>query len=273
MSASDAEIAALADFLRGAKTVVITGAGVSTDAGLPDYRGAGGTEDPSIDYDMFLSSPSWRRWVWQRNQETWQALDALEPPKSQKILADWEERGLITGVATQNVDGLHEKAGTKNLAQMHGTFRRVVCLDCQERFVREDIDVLLRELNPDVNYDSNPAHAAILASADRAAAGTSTFKVAPCPKCQGVLKPDIVFFGEQVQDLDPAFEFARAADKILVLGTSLVVLTGLWVMQEAWSRGAQLAIVNRGPTQADGFAHLRLEGDVDDILTRVDQLL
>lgn len=263
----------LAELISRGSVVAITGAGMSTDCGLPDYRGTGGGEKPSVDYDMFVSSPMWQRWVWQRNQETWKVLDSLSPSPAHHILKTWEDAGLLTGVATQNIDGLHTKAGSVNVAEMHGSFRHVVCIDCETRYPREHLDTILAALNPDLTYDTDPAHAAILASADLAEAERSTFNLASCEKCSGILKPDIVFFGEAVQAIPEAFDMAREAQTALVLGTSLAVLTGMWVLQEAWSNGANLAVVNRGPTAADRFADIRIEGGVSEVLTDVNRLL
>lgn len=263
----------LAKLVAAGDVLAITGAGMSTDCGLPDYRGSGGGESPSVDYDSFCYDRTWQRWVWQRNQETWQTLDSLTPSPAHMILADWEKRGLLCGIATQNIDGLHSKAGSQKVAEMHGSFRRVRCIDCDEVTSREELDVRLRALNPDLVYDPDPANAAILATADRAKAEQSTFEIAPCASCGGTLKPDIVFFGESVQAIPEAFDMAREAKTALVLGTSLIVLTGMWVLQEAWSTGSQLAIINRGPTQADRFADIRIEGGVSETLTAVNSLL
>lgn len=263
----------LAELVAAGDVLAITGAGMSTDCGLPDYRGSGGGEAPSVDYDSFVYEPMWQRWVWQRNQETWQTLDSLTPSPAHMILAEWERRGLLTGIATQNIDGLHSKAGSRRVAEMHGSFRQVRCIDCDEVTPRSELDPRLRALNPDLAYDANPANAAILATADRQRAEASTFNLAPCATCGGVLKPDIVFFGESVQAIPEAFEMAREAKTTLVLGTSLLVLTGMWVLQEAWSNGSQLAIINRGPTQADRFADIRIEGGVSETLTAINSLL
>lgn len=263
----------LAEMIRGKSVVAITGAGISTDAGLPDYRGTGGGEKPSIDIDMFLADPRWQRWVWQRNQETWRAAAALTPTLGHEVLARWEAAGMLTGVATQNVDGLHTKAGSQRVAEMHGSFLNVVCLHCDEVFAREEIDPIVRSLNPGVIDDPDPANVAILAAAEPRAASRSQFTVPPCPECGGLLKPGVVFFGEGVAAVDTALDYAREADVALVVGTSLMVLTGMWVVREAWATGSELAVINRGPTQADGFADLRIEGGASEVLTAVAERL
>ncbi|MBM9433936.1 Sir2 family NAD-dependent protein deacetylase [Flaviflexus equikiangi] len=263
----------LARLLSAGNVVVVSGAGLSTTAGLPDYRGNGGGETPSVTYDMFVSNPMWQRWVWQRNQETWRALDALAPTRGHLLLSSWERDGIITGTATQNVDGLHAKAGSVRVAEMHGSFTRVACIDCGEITSRRELDSRLRALNPYTVDDPQPGHAAVLAEADSGAAAASTFIVAPCATCGGTLKPDIVFFGETVQALDEAFEFADDAKTILVLGSSLLVMTGMWVVSRGLSSGAALAIVNAGPTQADRLADLRIDTPIDAVLAEADALL
>lgn len=263
----------LADLISEGDVVVVSGAGLSTGSGLPDYRGSGGSENPSVDYDMFVDSDIWQRWVWQRNQETWRALQDLTPTPGHQTLARWEREGIVTGTATQNIDGLHFKAGSTRVAEMHGSFTRVACIDCREVTSREELDPRLRELNPTTVDDPNPANAAILAEADLERAKRSTFQVAPCTSCGGILKPNIVFFGEGVQAMDEAFEYARDAKTILVAGSSLLVMTGMWVVTQGLSSGARLAIINRGPTQADRLADVRIDTGISEALEQVDELL
>ncbi|MDT3766620.1 Sir2 family NAD-dependent protein deacetylase [Gleimia hominis] len=265
----------LADLMRGRTTMVVAGAGMSTDAGLPDYRGTGSSGTPTVDYDLFMSDKKWQRWVWQRNQETWRAVTRLQPTPAHRVVAKWQAEGLVNGVATQNVDGLDARAGIKDPMLLHGTFALVNCTGCGSQFPREDVDEWMRKLNPNVVDDPDPAHCAILAEADEAGADASTFEPAPCPKCGGVLKPDVVFFGEMLpmEAMSRAYAAAAAADVVLALGTSLLVGTGLWVVSEGLQSGADFAIVNLGPTAADNYATLRIEGNVSDILQAADQAL
>lgn len=257
--------AALAQVMRGKHTLAITGAGVSTDSGLPDYRGQGTTEKPSIDYDMFTADPVWQRWVWQRNHETWRQFQALQPSGAHTALARLETAGLI-GIATQNIDGLHTKAGSKRVWELHGSFDRVRCLDCGARFPRADYAADLEALNPNwPQYDRDPA---VLATADRPEAEASTFKVAPCPVCGGLVKPDVVFFGESLPaSMGDAMEAARKCEVALVAGSSLVVSTGMWIVRQAYAAGATLAIINYGPTAADAVADIRIDCGVSPTLT------
>lgn len=270
---TDVSVAAaeLAELLRGKRTLVTTGAGISTDAGLPDYRGTGSTEQPNIDFQMFLADPVWRRWVWQRNHETWQIFNQLHPTPAHLALHQLEEAGLVCGIATQNVDGLHALAGS-TAWELHGSWREVECLECGLVFPRADYANQLTELNP--GWPSYDHDVAVLAGADRSAAEASTFRIAPCPRCGGIVKPAIVFFG---QNLPPAMDQALAAagdtDAILAVGSSLAVSTGMWVVRQGWANGAPVAIINRGPTAADSIATLRIAGGASEVLTELVRVL
>lgn len=272
-AATDA--ARIARVVRGKRVLAVTGAGISTGSGLPDYRGQGSTEEPSIEFDMFMRDPVWRRWVWQRNHETWRAMTALSPTPGHIALAQMEARGQLLGVATQNIDGLHTKAGSVKVAELHGSFRAARCLSCGERISRERLADELERLNPDWPEDPDPAHVAVLATARRAEAEASTFVVAPCPICGGILKPDVVFFGEGLpaEAMDWALSTAREAEVVLVVGTSLVVSTGMWVVRQALANDADLVVINHGPTAIDGWPCVRSYEDASAVLSRVAQLV
>lgn len=270
---TDVSVAAaeLAELLCGKRTLVTTGAGISTDAGLPDYRGTGSTEQPNIDFQMFLADPVWRRWVWQRNHETWQIFSQLHPTPAHLALHQLEEAGLVRGIATQNVDGLHALAGSAAW-ELHGSWREVECLECGLVFPRADYADQLTELNP--GWPSYDHDVAVLAGADRAAAKASTFQVAPCPRCGGIVKPAIVFFGQNLPTaMDQALAAAGDADVILAVGSSLVVSTGMWVVRQGWANGTPIAIINRGPTAADSIATLRIAGGASEVLTELVRVL
>lgn len=262
----------LAAAMRGRRVLAITGAGISTDAGIPDYRGPGRKQEPSVTYQEFEADLVWQRWVWQRNEESWRSVAALKPTEGHRALARLEAAGKLLGVATQNVDNLHAKAGSRNIAELHGNFMRVACTDCRGIFPRDgQIDELIRGANPAIKPDPNPANAAVLAAADRESAEKSSFSVPPCPSCGGLLKPDITFFGESLPDaaLDAAFAMARRAEAVLVAGSSLFVQTAVWVLREGLAHGAKLMVVNRGQTAADDIADLRIEGGCSQVLAGV----
>ncbi|MDO5034840.1 MAG: Sir2 family NAD-dependent protein deacetylase [Actinomycetaceae bacterium] len=259
----------LADLMRGKTTAIVAGAGMSTDSGIPDYRGTGSAGGQTVDYDLFMSHEKWQRWVWQRNQETWKTVAGLSPTPGHKAVAALQRAGLVNGIATQNVDGLDARAGIQNPALLHGTFDTVDCTRCDAQYSRAEVDTWLRELNPDTVDDPDPANVAILAKVDEEAANASTFNTAPCPKCGGVLKPSVVFFGEMLpaEAMSLAFKYAGEADVILVVGSSLLVATGLWVVREGLQNPAtKLAVINRGATQVDAYANVRIEGGSSETL-------
>ena len=263
----------IADIMREKRTLVVTGAGMSTDAGLPDYRGQGTTEEPSVDYDMFVRDAVWQRWVWQRNHETWQIMAALTPTPGHVALAQLERAGFISGVATQNIDGLDAAAGIRHLWELHGTYRTVRCLDCDAVIARDEYDKLEQKLNP--GWPRLDLGVAILASANRRDAEASTFRVAPCPRCGGLVKPSVVFFGEGLpaDAMDGAMAAASEAEAVLVVGTSLLVSTGMWVVRQAWAHGAPVMIINRGPTAGDSIASVRVEAGASESLSQIAALL
>lgn len=272
----DTQVETLAQMMSGGAVLAVTGAGISTDAGIPDYRGPGRKEEPSVYYDQFISDPVWQRWVWQRNEETWRSVAALKPTGGHKALVRLEDAGLLVGVATQNVDNLHSAAGSTHVAELHGSFMRVACVQCRETFPRDGIvNDIIQSANPNIIHDPDPAHAAVLASADRARAEKSTFTVPLCPQCGGLLKPDITFFGESLPGdaLDAALDMARRADFVLVAGSSMYVQTGVWVVREALAHGARLGVVNRGATAVDEIADIRIDGGCSEVLSDIADML
>lgn len=272
---TESQIETLAEWMRGRKTVLVTGAGMSTDTGIPDYRGQGNTAIPSVEYDQFVSDPVWQRWVWARNHQTWQTMLQLQPAPAHLAQARLEKAGLLTGIATQNVDGLDLKAGCEKVFEMHGTFVKVECVDCGAVTDRAPLHERLTAANPDYPLDLDPAHVAILAQADRRAAEACDFQIVPCETCGGLLKPAVVFFGQLLPEktMSRARAAAAAADVVLVVGSSLVVGTATYVMQAGLTHGAPLVIINRGRTQYDRMADLRIEGGASECLTRLADFL
>ncbi|WP_147680885.1 Sir2 family NAD-dependent protein deacetylase [Actinomyces ruminicola] len=254
--------------MSGRRTLAVTGAGISTDSGIPDYRGLGTTPVEPVDFQRFVTDPVWYRWVWARNHATWRLLDPLEPTPGHLALARLEEAGLLTGVATQNVDRLHSRAGQHTVWELHGAYDRVVCLSCGRLTSRAELDVRLSALNPGYPRESDPARVAITPEADRAAAEACDFTPARCERCGGLLKPDIVFFGEGLPAaMDEAMRAADRCDVVLVAGSSLAVLTGLWIVRQALAGGAELVVINRGPTAVDELATVRVEDGTSEFLT------
>lgn len=258
----------LADLLGGRTTVVLSGAGLSTESGIPDYR-SGDRQGPvrtPINYQQFVGDAAMRRRYWARSAVGWLAMDTRRPNAGHRAVARLERAGLVNGVITQNVDGLHQAAGSKQVVELHGSLAQVVCLRCGRSERRDSLQVRMEGLNPAVVS----AEVEILpdGDADLPDSLVDGFKVPACLYCGGVLKADVVFFGENVPRprVDRAFELLHAADALLVLGSSLAVRSGYRFVVTAKEAGMSVAIVNRGPTRGDADADVRVEGRLGDVL-------
>jgi NAD-dependent SIR2 family protein deacetylase len=251
------------------RLVVLTGAGCSTESGIPDYRSPGGawTRHKPIQYAAFVRSEEVRRFYWARSFRGWPRFAAARPNAAHHALAEMEERGIVHFLITQNVDDLHAEAGSRKFVQLHGRNRIVVCLDCGAEFPRVEIQERLASLNRD--WLANAPHAIRGDEADFAPDGDAEiaremvggFRVAPCDRCGGVLKPGVVFFGESVPAGKVAVAMQRLdeADALLVVGSSLTVWSGFRFARRAAERGIPIAIVNVGTTRADDLASLKIE--------------
>ncbi len=268
---SDAEIRELkeaASLLEGKALAVLTGAGLSTDSGIPDYRGPGSVPRNPMTYQQFVGDEALRRRYWARNHIGWHHLRRADPNAGHRAIALMEARGLLTGLITQNVDRLHTTGGSVNVIDLHGTYDRVVCLDCRSSFPRQEIAVLLEKLNP--GYLEKAGDAGDVApDADADVDDTADFVVAPCPVCGGMLKPDFVYFGENVPKdrVERAYAMVDRADALLVAGSSLTVMSGLRFVRHAVKDGKPVVIINRGPTRGDEFATLKIEAGVSEALS------
>ena len=260
----------LVSMLAGRRWVALTGAGVSTDSGIPDYRGPSAPRSTPMMYDEFVSDEANRRRYWARSMLGWQSFGRATPNAGHHALVD--APGLL-GVVTQNVDGLHEAAGSAPVVDLHGRIDRVVCLSCRMFSARADLQQRLQTLNPDVD-GYLPAGAAELDSARLRPDGDAVvdhwqdFRVAPCEMCGGVLKPDVVFFGESARRevVEDAYALVDAAEALVVLGSSLTVMSGLRFVRHASRRSTPVAIINRGPTRADELATVRLDAGTSQTL-------
>lgn len=259
------------DIARGGRILAVTGAGMSTDSSLPDYRGTGSTPTTPVDVDMFTSDPVWYRWLWYRNEATWKILENCQPNDGHRALATMEASGHLLGVSTQNVDRLDARAGTRNVWELHGRYDTVECLSCGSVTSRAALSVRLRALNPDLVEETDPAHVDITPDARRDLAEVCTFTPAYCERCGGMLKPSIVMFGEGLPEsaFGPSLDMAASCNVVLVAGTSLAVSTGLWVVHEAMRAGASLIVVNRGATVVDRFADVRIAGGTSEVLSQI----
>ncbi|HEX6339178.1 MAG TPA: NAD-dependent protein deacetylase [Jiangellaceae bacterium] len=258
-------VASAADLLAGRRAVVLTGAGISTDSGIPDYRGGGSPRRSPMTYAEFRSGAGMRARYWARSHAGWPRISRATPNPGHHALAAMERSGTVTGLITQNVDGLHGKAGSRTVVELHGNLTRVACLGCASRFDRESHQQRLAELNP--WFDPTPLQ---LAPDGDVELGTVTgYRVPRCPRCSGVLKPDVVFFGEAVprDRVNRSFEMVDAAQVLLVAGSSLTVLSGYRFARHAHARGIPIVIVNRGRTRADPLATLKLDAGCSEVLS------
>jgi NAD-dependent SIR2 family protein deacetylase len=266
----EATVADAVALLRGRRLVVLTGAGVSTDSGIPDYRGPDSPPRTPMTYQQFVGDPAFRRTYWARNHVGWQHVGRTRPNAGHHAVARLEADGGAVGVITQNVDRLHQLAGSREVIDLHGTYADVICLACGDRVTRAALDLRLQELNPDFREQVRAvADVEIAPDADAVIASTEGFVVADCDRCGGMLKPDIVYFGENVprERVARAFAMVDAADALLVAGSSLTVMSGLRFVRHAARVGMPVVIVNRGVTRGDDLADLRLDAGTSETLT------
>jgi len=257
---------------RAGTAVLLTGAGMSTDSGVPDYRGPSAVRATPMLYSEFVGDPMARKRYWARNYQGWAHLHRAEPNAGHLAVAAWERLGIptaLTGVITQNVDGLHEEAGTRRLITLHGRSADVVCLSCGRLFSRTALQTRLAEANPEVPLAEFLGHAELRPDADAEVTDWQQFVVPDCEVCGGVLKPDVVFFGETVPKhrVTAAMSWCDAADALVVAGSSLTVMSGLRFVRHIAKRGRPVVIVNHGATRADDLATVRLDDSVADVLT------
>lgn len=251
------------ELLSGRRLAVLTGAGLSTDSGIPDYRGPEAPPRNPMTYQEFVGDPELRRRYWARNHVGWHHLRHAEPNAGHAAVARLERRGLTTGLITQNVDRLHADAGSALCVDLHGRFDRVLCLECGTRYSRQTVSRLLEELNPGF-LERSRLDGDIAPDADADVADTEDFVVADCPVCGGMLKPDFVYFGENVprDRVEASFAMLNAADALLVAGSSLTVMSGLRFVKHAHKTGKPVVIINRGWTRGDDLADLKIEAGV-----------
>jgi NAD-dependent SIR2 family protein deacetylase len=249
---------------------VLTGAGCSTASGIPDYRDDRGEwkHRPPVMIQAFRTQePTYRRY-WARAYAGWPRFTAAEPGAAHRALATWERAGALARLVTQNVDGLHQRAGSRAVIDLHGRLDLVICLGCGERTSREAVQAVMAASNGQWNAAALPAPDG---DAEIEAAAVESFEAPRCECCGGLLKPDVVFFGENVPGAryQDARDALAHADALLVAGSSLMVHSGFRFVRQAHDAGLSIAIVNRGWTRGDELADLKVEGDVGTILTQV----
>ncbi|OBK77763.1 NAD-dependent protein deacetylase [Mycobacterium sp. 1164985.4] len=260
----------LVALLRDRRLAVLTGAGMSTDSGIPDYRGPDSPPSNPMTIRQFTSDPVFRQRYWARNHLGWRHMDATLPNAGHRALAALEAAGVVSGLITQNVDLLHTKAGSDNVVNLHGTYAQVICLDCAQTMSRAALADLLEEANPGFaqRVAESVGGIAVAPDADAVVGETGSFRVVDCPRCGGMLKPDIVYFGESVpkERVAEAYSVVNAADALLVAGSSLTVYSGYRFVRHAAAAGMPVAIVNRGPTRGDALATVKVDNGCSPML-------
>ncbi len=266
--ASETGLAAAAELLRGRTWVALTGAGMSTDSGIPDYRGPTSVRATPMQFSEFTGSAEARRRYWARSYQGWRQIGQASPNLGHRSLAALEQHAGLIGVVTQNVDRLHQAAGSRNVIDLHGDIATVVCLDCSDRTPRTELQRRLAELNPDVPAPVRLEHAELRPDGDAVVEQWADFVLADCRRCAGRLKPDVVFFGESVprDRVDRAYAYVDAADVLVVLGSSLTVMSGLRFVRRNAKCGRPVVIVNRGVTRGDELATLKIDGGCSETL-------
>ena len=276
----------LVDLLRGGDITVLTGAGLSTESGIPDYRGPDGKRRVApMTYGEFVGSPESRQRYWARSFVGWRRFAGATPNDGHHAVADLQGLGLVRAIITQNVDGLHQRAGAHDVLELHGNLALVRCLQCGERTPRAELDLRLSEANPHFAGTSAGTLSATLE--DELAGGirpdgdvvlsdeaVASFHPPRCLVCESdLLKPDVVFFGEPVPRtvVDQAYSSVEASSGLLVLGSSLQVMSGYRFVRRAASNGIPVAIVTRGPSRGDAEATIRLDVTLGVTLSRIVQ--
>ncbi|MDV3128258.1 NAD-dependent protein deacetylase [Mycobacterium sp. 21AC1] len=259
----------LVALLQERRVAVLTGAGMSTDSGIPDYRGPDSPPSNPMTIRQFTSDPVFRQRYWARNHVGWRHMDRTMPNAGHRALAALEFSGVVTGLITQNVDLLHTKAGSRDVVNLHGTYAQVVCLDCGHTLERSLLAELLETANPGfVERAESVGGIAVAPDADAVVADTASFVIVDCPACGGMLKPDIVYFGENVPKdrVEQAYSLIDEAEALLVAGSSLTVYSGYRFVRHASAHGIPVGIINRGHTRGDELAAVKVEAGCSEML-------
>ena len=254
-----------AELLNGKLISVLTGAGISTDSGIPDYRGEGAAVRNPMTFQQFQGASGFRKRYWAGSHVGWKRFVASAPNDGHSALAEFERRGVSNGVITQNVDGLHLQAGSTRVVDVHGSIDRARCLRCGQYYARTPLAQRIDELNPwleeSESHTLNP-------DGDAEVHDVDAFVIPECTVCGGMLKPDVVFFGEFVptRKFQLASSLVDQSEALIVAGSSLVVNSGIRLVERALRKKIPLVIINRGTTKADRRADVKLDGGASVIL-------
>ena len=259
----------LLDVVAAGNVLVLSGAGLSTESGIPDYRGPTGLARRAtpMTYQTFTASQDARRRYWARSHLGWRHIGQAVPNLGHHAVAELGRRRLLAGVITQNVDGLHQAAGAADVTELHGSLHRVVCLSCGQRTARTDLHRRLAAANP--GWDAGPALINPDGDAVLTDDATESFRVVDCALCDGVLKPDVVFFGENVPRprVQACYAMVEQARSLVVLGSSLTVMSGFRYVRHASKVPVPVVIVNQGATRGDAYAAATLDAPLGRLLT------
>jgi NAD-dependent SIR2 family protein deacetylase len=272
----ETRIRSLGDFLsENGSCAVLSGAGVSTASGIPDYRDRNGEwkQSQPMQFGQFKSSAAARRRYWARSFVGWQHFSRARPNDAHRALAELESSGKVDVLVTQNVDGLHSEAGSRNVIELHGALSKVRCIDCDMTFERGRYQVAIKQANPEWHaevFRYKPDGDAVIAENSH-----KNFSVPGCPDCDGTVKPDVVMFGESVPKarVQQALSAIDKAAALLVVGSSLMVFSGFRFVRHARAQRIPIAIVNQGRTRADDIATLKVSEDCGSVLPAALQLL
>lgn len=272
VGASDPGLDVVRALLADGGVVVLSGAGLSTESGIPDYRGPTGAlrRHTPMTYETFMHDPRGRHRYWARSYLGWPQIARARPNAGHRAVAALQAAGALRGIITQNVDGLHQAGGARDVMELHGGLDRTVCLQCGDQARRAEIDRLLRLANPDFATRAesiNPDGDAEVPDAD-----LDGFVMIACPRCGGgPLKPDVVFFGETVprDRVEHCFDLVDGARTLLVLGSSLKVMSGFRFVTRAAKLGLEIVIINQGPTRGDELCTVRVDAALGHVLPRV----
>lgn len=263
--ADPAEVDRAVEVLVGRRIAVLTGAGISTDSGIPDYRGEGSPRRTPMTVQQFTEIPAAHQRYWAGSHLGYRRFTAAEPNLGHLALTELEAHGTIAGVITQNVDSLHSRAGSRTIVELHGSMTQAYCLNCGQMFARAAIAERIDAENP---WLDEPDAVVIAPDGDAEVTRVADFVVPTCTVCSGMLKPDVVFFGEFIPNSTyrSASALIRGAGALLIAGSSLVVNSGIRLLEQARRRDLPIVIVNRGATRGDDRATVRLNSGTSQTL-------
>ena len=258
----------LTALLAGKRLAVLTGAGISTESGIPDYRGPETLRRARkpMRFQEYAASAEGRARYWARSMLGWPRFAAARPNAGHRALVELERAGVLSGIITQNIDRLHQAAGSQRVVELHGALAEVRCLSCDAPEARAHLQERLAAQNPTLAAaDAAPAPDG---DADLEPHWYERFRVANCLACDGILKPNVVFFGESVPRpiVDDAMALVDDAEALLVVGSSLAVYSGYRFVRHAHARGMPIAIITIGQTRADALANVRVDHKIGDVL-------